>query len=543
MTDRLNAIGTQASLIGGFVVTALTAVTAQDPNVSPIARDLFWISSALALAASIHCILNATFLAIWGPGLALRGPDGSVSKAFHEMRNETRHIQISYTIAVSGFTVQAATTFFILDGTPGWTIIAFVCCGIIGIYFALTAFAIFRIRNRFFKHMKTGGKMKMQTSGKKYLAGNKTVSPLGKNRHRRSLQGKRKRNSYSLLNAIGIGKQSPADDQTINQYDDGKEPLLRGNKAKGGGTEDSGNAMDNSMTVRNKSLSPSFLTGKQRRAYGSSLSPSTTTKNHLPMRNYYLAFSHRGYLLKKGRLSSTWVRRYFVLASDTLYSFRTQEDYENGENPSKQISLKGYEVMVYGNLNLMFMLVPLNRDLADENSHQLLSTVFEDDESSTYSGSYTPTTTQTTTTTNKNVMTNASATSVTGDSTNQDPAAVKKSKEKNPLPEKNKEHIIDSRIEITQEKYFQMDSTDDESDSGYNGTSSSSGSGPRKFLRRRNSSSSTIATTSGSDGGGGAWYSFFGSTKRPRQRYFKAESDEDLIDWVRALVAATLIAQ
>ena len=60
MTDRLNAIGTQASLIGGFVVTSLTAVTAASPDVAPLARNLFWLSSAFALSTSIHCILNAT---------------------------------------------------------------------------------------------------------------------------------------------------------------------------------------------------------------------------------------------------------------------------------------------------------------------------------------------------------------------------------------------------------------------------------------------------------------------------------------------------
>ena len=65
MTDRFSSIGTQSSLIGGFVVTALTAVQpGSDDNTLLGVKQVFWGSSALSLACCVHCILNSTFAAV-----------------------------------------------------------------------------------------------------------------------------------------------------------------------------------------------------------------------------------------------------------------------------------------------------------------------------------------------------------------------------------------------------------------------------------------------------------------------------------------------
>ena len=88
MTNRFNALGTQSSLLAGFIVTTLTAVDTAGTKTVEGVRQAFWASSALALACAMHCIITSTFAAVWGPGLALRGPEGSVSKAYWGMTRE-----------------------------------------------------------------------------------------------------------------------------------------------------------------------------------------------------------------------------------------------------------------------------------------------------------------------------------------------------------------------------------------------------------------------------------------------------------------------
>ena len=90
----------------GFVVTSLTAVPAADDSVWVESAWTFWISSALSLACSMHVILVSPHVAVWGPGLALRGPRGSVSRAFFAMRREGNHINWAHGLSLLFFIIQ-----------------------------------------------------------------------------------------------------------------------------------------------------------------------------------------------------------------------------------------------------------------------------------------------------------------------------------------------------------------------------------------------------------------------------------------------------
>ena len=74
-----SSFGTQAALIAGFTLGALTGLDAESFSVSEGWRAVFWISTAVAMSSSIHCVLTTTFANIYGPNLALRGPSGYVS--------------------------------------------------------------------------------------------------------------------------------------------------------------------------------------------------------------------------------------------------------------------------------------------------------------------------------------------------------------------------------------------------------------------------------------------------------------------------------
>ena len=97
----------------------LTAVDVAGTNAVEGVRQAFWASSALALACAMHCIINSTFAAVWGPGLSLRGPEGSVSKAYWGMTRERKHIMVSYVGALFFFVLQSIFAFHILDGITG----------------------------------------------------------------------------------------------------------------------------------------------------------------------------------------------------------------------------------------------------------------------------------------------------------------------------------------------------------------------------------------------------------------------------------------
>ena len=114
ITNKYNAMGTQAALIGGFSITTMTSVSFNH-TINPGIRWLFFSFSALSLITSLSCILNATFVTVWGPGLALRGPRGSMAKAYYGMIREQRQIFGSFTVSLLFFALQSVVAFWVID--------------------------------------------------------------------------------------------------------------------------------------------------------------------------------------------------------------------------------------------------------------------------------------------------------------------------------------------------------------------------------------------------------------------------------------------
>lgn len=79
---------------------------------SPITRTTFWVSSALSLACSFHCLLISTFAAVWGPGMALRGPAGSVARAYFGLKRDQRHVMAAFVLSLLFFLVQIIALYF-----------------------------------------------------------------------------------------------------------------------------------------------------------------------------------------------------------------------------------------------------------------------------------------------------------------------------------------------------------------------------------------------------------------------------------------------
>jgi len=82
--------GTQCALIAGFQLSSICQV-----DTSGAARwsaYLYWISSALCICLSLHVLLCSVYSTVFGQGLALRGPTGSMVRAVDGMCAEQYEI-------------------------------------------------------------------------------------------------------------------------------------------------------------------------------------------------------------------------------------------------------------------------------------------------------------------------------------------------------------------------------------------------------------------------------------------------------------------
>ena len=126
--DRFNSLITTSALIAGFTVTSLTALNNEafsgyDTNQTVVQADDIYrqmekpylYAGAATIAFSLNSILTCTFASIWGPSLALRGPNGSVSKGYYALRLETRRAMLSFLATIVCFTIHICAAFFIID--------------------------------------------------------------------------------------------------------------------------------------------------------------------------------------------------------------------------------------------------------------------------------------------------------------------------------------------------------------------------------------------------------------------------------------------
>eukprot|EP00316_Scyphosphaera_apsteinii_P019966 CAMPEP_0119331174 /NCGR_PEP_ID=MMETSP1333-20130426/79972_1 /TAXON_ID=418940 /ORGANISM="Scyphosphaera apsteinii, Strain RCC1455" /LENGTH=628 /DNA_ID=CAMNT_0007340705 /DNA_START=61 /DNA_END=1947 /DNA_ORIENTATION=+ len=109
----LNSVGTQAALIAGFASAIIVETASEIMEDSPLSLQVFWIgATTLGMLLEIMCVVAAMQLSILVPGLALRGPDGSMSYSLSVCRDE-------YNVVIRLF--YSGLAFFHLSGALyGW---------------------------------------------------------------------------------------------------------------------------------------------------------------------------------------------------------------------------------------------------------------------------------------------------------------------------------------------------------------------------------------------------------------------------------------
>ena len=105
-TNNCLAISTSSALLAGFAWYGLTEVPF-DSNASALMQTFYLVVTTLIMGLELLTVVNATLCAILGPGLALRGPDGSMHNAVTGMMTHYRFTLGCFTIGLICFMISA----------------------------------------------------------------------------------------------------------------------------------------------------------------------------------------------------------------------------------------------------------------------------------------------------------------------------------------------------------------------------------------------------------------------------------------------------
>ena len=114
-TQNCLAVCTQAALLAGFAYSGLTQVSIPE-EANFWVRLLYLSVTVMAMCFEIIAVLNTTLLAIVGPGLALRGPDGSMHPAVDGMMAEYKHALSCFKLGLVCFHLSAGLFGWIMFG-------------------------------------------------------------------------------------------------------------------------------------------------------------------------------------------------------------------------------------------------------------------------------------------------------------------------------------------------------------------------------------------------------------------------------------------
>mmetsp|Transcript_23391 Transcript_23391/g.78658 ORF Transcript_23391/g.78658 Transcript_23391/m.78658 type:complete len:188 (+) Transcript_23391:106-669(+) len=105
-TNNCLSISTQAALLAGFAWYGLTEVPFE-PDASDAVQAVYLIVTTLIMGLEMLTVVNATLTAILGPGLALRGPDGSMHRAVDGMMTHYRFTFACFSLGLLCFQFSA----------------------------------------------------------------------------------------------------------------------------------------------------------------------------------------------------------------------------------------------------------------------------------------------------------------------------------------------------------------------------------------------------------------------------------------------------
>lgn len=324
--NTFSSFGTQGSLIAGFTLGALVGLDVRDFDVHGFWKGLFWISSSVAMASSIHCILTTTFANIYGPNLALRGPSGSMVRAVKGMIAEKSGIFMSFIMCLIAFQLMTLAVTWVMMETYS-SAVSTVVLLVGGLYWYKYCL---RIYNRF-KFIEPDIEWRNSDAGSEMLRSTDTFN-------------ERPDDDTDKLSDDHV-KQPSTDSFKINPNTQGMSMHNQQSITEGLITQQSTKVNKRSSVMnmfkrKESSMSNVVQEGSQ---VSNVLHASDTT---VPTQKLFM----EGYLSKmgdKGMMSSKpdWSRKYFVLKGSDMFYYKSREDFE--ADPSKSIKNRPIGVSRY----------------------------------------------------------------------------------------------------------------------------------------------------------------------------------------------------
>lgn len=261
--------------------------------------ESFLIVSIIALGLGVHCVLTASFTAIWGPGLALRGPRGSVTKAYATMRKYKHTITFSFSLCVIFFFLQAGVAIWLVTAR---TMYQWGASAMLLLAVTLTTSTLWKMHGEFYLVTKACG-ITLCSSGKRQEALVDRRSFRSSRHSSASVRADLPSNAphQGDLGLPLLGK--------LANHPDISNGIAHQSALQGGGQ------------FRPRLARPELEGRLGKRAKGKSFSPFAADK---------------------------WHWRYFRLSGTSFCYWKTQEDFDNGVPPCKNkiFSLRGIEVQI-----------------------------------------------------------------------------------------------------------------------------------------------------------------------------------------------------
>ena len=151
-TENLIAIGTQAALLSGFAYGGIImSIFKEDAN--KYLKGAFLCTAIAAMSLELMTVGGSMIAAIYGPGLALRGPDGSMHRAVDGLLVEYK---LAFLIFSLGLFFFITSSFLFVCLQFHWFISLLVGGGILYFAYDLWVYWLFLYRRFGLKEIVTG---------------------------------------------------------------------------------------------------------------------------------------------------------------------------------------------------------------------------------------------------------------------------------------------------------------------------------------------------------------------------------------------------
>eukprot|EP00746_Dinoflagellata_sp_MGD_P012661 gnl/MRDRNA2_/MRDRNA2_127063_c0_seq1.p1 gnl/MRDRNA2_/MRDRNA2_127063_c0~~gnl/MRDRNA2_/MRDRNA2_127063_c0_seq1.p1 ORF type:complete len:227 (+),score=38.39 gnl/MRDRNA2_/MRDRNA2_127063_c0_seq1:121-801(+) len=151
--------GGTATIMGGFVFAQLTNPVPEDTN--KLLEAAYLISTTACMGLNL-CVITWTVLCcVWGPGMALRGPEGleSFNKTIEFLKSEQEAVYWAFTFGVIFYFIATCTLVWVY---PSRASVNMASCGVLAAFLVVVLVYQFRIDAK----LKISGGAKNATDGK-----------------------------------------------------------------------------------------------------------------------------------------------------------------------------------------------------------------------------------------------------------------------------------------------------------------------------------------------------------------------------------------